>query len=183
MVTIVSFSGNLHVRADGVATVKDFTSEKGYVWFVALSPVPTAPCLFRPPYIPPPPVLPLRKPFWLAILFPFAKDTVSEADARRIYEWVGSWPGTTRDKIASGEITVSIAGFASRPGKGLYNLGLSERRAENVKNILRRFTGSNTKFDIRSYGTYSQNLIQQLLRVFDPNKFDQAAIIHFEDVQ
>ena len=135
------------------------------------------------PYKPVPPKPPVRKPFSLAILFPFAKDTVSESEARRMYEWVNSWPATTRDKIARGEITVSIAGLASRPGKGLYNLGLSERRAENVKNILRKFTGSNTKFDIRSYGTYSQSLIQQLLRVFDPNKFDQAAIIQFEDVE
>jgi hypothetical protein len=182
MDTIVSFSGDLYVRADGSARVGNFKSEKGLVWFVSLSnscPV-VAPFVHR---------APVRKSFSLAILFPFNKHRVSENDVRRIHDWVNSWPSRTREKIARKEILVTIEGFASHPGKGLYNLGLSGRRAEDVKNILRKFTGSNTEFNIRSSGEYSQNLpgrfdvIQWLKRAFDPNKYDQAAVIRFEDVE
>jgi hypothetical protein len=192
MDTIVSFSGNLHVRADGVATVTDFTSEKGYVWFVALAPYPTAPCLFRPPYLPPPPKAPVRKPYSLVILFPFAKREVSPNDKKRIDDWVSKLPAETREKIARNEITVTIEGFASRPGgeHSDYNRKLAADRAANVLNILRPSLGTFIpKFDLRSYGAWMRNLpslfdvSQWLQRFFDPKKYDQAVVIRFEDVE
>jgi hypothetical protein len=54
--------------------------------------------------------------------------------------------------------------------------------------ILKNFTGSNTKFDLRSQGEYSRNLpglfnvFQWLKRSLNPQKYDQAAVIRFEDV-
>jgi OmpA family len=182
MDTIVSFSGDLFVRADGSARIGNFSSEKGLVWFVSLG----NSCPIVAPYAPQAPV---RKSLSLPILFPFNKHKVSEIDVRRLHDWVKSWPSTIREKIARGEVMVTIEGFASRPGEGLYNLRLSERRAENVKNILRKFTGSNTRFDVRSHGAYSQNLpgifdvTQWLKRFFDPNKYDQAAVIRVEEAE
>ncbi len=184
MDTLVSFSGNLYVRADGSARIANFKSEKDLVWYGDI----TNSCLVAKPYVPPPPKVPVRKYFSLPVLFPFDKHAVSETDAKRIHDWVGTWPGTTRDKVAKGEITVTIEGFASKPGQVFYNLDLSERRAESVKNILRKFSGSNTKFDLRSQGALSQNLpgafdmLGWLKRSFDPNKYDQAAVIRFEDI-
>jgi hypothetical protein len=182
MDTVVSFSGNLYVRADGSARVADFKSEKDLVWYGTM----TNSCSVVPPYIPKAPV---RKYFSLPILFPIGKHAVSANDIKRIHAWTVSWPSTTRMKIARGEIMVTIEGFASRPGGELYNLKLSERRAESVKNILKKFAGSNTKFDLRSQGEYSRNLpglfdvFQWLKRFLDPQKYDQAAVIRFEDVE
>ena len=81
---------------------------------------------------------PVRKHYSQPILFRFNKDDVSETYARQMGAWVAAWPRETQEKVASGDITVHIEGFASRPGKGLYNSDLSERRAENTKKILRR---------------------------------------------
>jgi outer membrane protein OmpA-like peptidoglycan-associated protein len=184
MDTLVSFSGNLFVRADGSARVSDFKSEKDLVWYADM----TNSCSVAKPYVPPPPKVPVTKYFSLPILFPFAKHDVSPTDVKRIHDWRDSWPSTTREKVARGEIPVTIEGFASKPGGVLYNLALSERRANSVMNILRKFAGSNTKFDLRSQGALSQNLpgmfdvFGWIKRMMDPNKFDQAAIIRFQDV-
>ena len=180
MDTIVSFSGDLHVRADGSARIENFKSEKGYVWYASM----TNNCAIAAPCVPKEPFLKL---FWLPILFPLGKHKVSEDCVRIMHEWVSSWPNATREKIARGAITMIIEGFASRPGGELFNLELSELRAESVKNILKKFTGSNTKFDVRSHGKYRQNLpgllnvVEWLKRFFNPNKYDQAAVIRFED--
>jgi outer membrane protein OmpA-like peptidoglycan-associated protein len=193
--TIVSFSGNLYVRADGFATVRNFTSEKGYVWLVGMHPYPLHGCPFKLPYKPVLPKPPVRKTFSLIppILFPFNKATVSPNERKRIFQWIMSWPDTTRQKIARGEITITIEGFASRPG-GEYsesNVKLAKDRAAAVVNILKPPLGSlaTPKFDVRSYGAWMRNLprlfdvSQWLQRFFDPNKYDQAVVIRFEDVE
>jgi OmpA family len=170
-----SLWGELNVRADGGVKIS-VGSEKNRVRYELM----TNSCPITAPYIP------VKKPYSLPILFRFNQDDISEAYARDMNNWVASWPREIQEKVASGDITVRIEGFASRPGKGLYNLGLSERRAENAKKILRRFTGSNTKFDTRAYGAYRQNLpgllnvIEWIKRFLDPNKYDQAAVIWFE---
>ena len=183
MDTVVSFWGNLYVRADGSARVSDFGSEKNLVWYGDL----TNSCSVAKPYVPPPPKVPVKKYFSLPILFPFDKHDVSPTDVKRIHDWRDSWPSTTREKVARGEIPVTIEGFASKPGGLLYNIELSGRRANNVMTILRKFAGSNTKFDLRSQGALTQNLpgmfdvLGWIKRMMDPNKYDQAAVIRFED--
>jgi outer membrane protein OmpA-like peptidoglycan-associated protein len=185
MNTLVSFSGNLYVRADGSARLADFKCEDDLVWYDSM----TNSCAVAPPYIPPPVKLPVKKYFSLAVLFPFKKHTVSEADIIRINEWYKGWPKTTRDKVERGEILVTIEGFASRPGGTVYNLKLSDRRAESVMAVLRRFTGTNTKFNIKSQGDLSPNIpaffdvMEWMRRFFNPQKYDQAAVIRFEDVE
>jgi len=107
--TIVSFSGDLYVRADGSVRVEHFQAEKDYVWLGSLS----NNCPLIAPFVP------KRNFFSIAILFPFAKDNVSESEVRRLYEWVSHLPASTREKFSRGEITVNIDGFASRPGREL----------------------------------------------------------------
>jgi outer membrane protein OmpA-like peptidoglycan-associated protein len=167
-----SLWGELNVRANG--DVKIWVgSEKDRVRFDVM----TNSCPITAPYVP------IKKSYSLPILFRFNKDNVSETYARQMSDWVFSWPRETQEKVANGDITVHIEGFASRPGKGLYNLRLSERRLENTTKILRGFTGSNTKFDTHYYGAYRQNLPGLLdvtgwiRRFLDPNKYDQAAVI------
>jgi outer membrane protein OmpA-like peptidoglycan-associated protein len=167
--------GELDVGADGSAKLNIRSDDNR----VLADPM-TNSCPISTPYVP------VKKSYQLPILFRFNKDDVSETYARQINDWVAGWPRETQEKVASGDITVHIEGFASRPGKGLYNFDLSERRAENTKKILRGFTGSNAKFDMRHYGAYRQNLpglfdvIQWIRRFLDPNKYDQAAVIWFE---
>lgn len=179
MDTVVSFSGELYVRADGSARIVNFKSERGYVW---PSPM-TNNCPFVAPYAPKPPI---RKLFWKPVMFPFGKHKVSDDSAQEMFKWFNSWPTEIKGKIARGEAIITIEGFASRPGGKLYNLSLSKKRAESVMNILRQFAGSNTKFDLRSYGEFNQNLpgsfqiAEWLKRFFDPKKYDQAAVIRFE---
>jgi hypothetical protein len=181
MDTVVSFSGELYVKADGSARIENFKSEKGYVW---PSPIINS-CPVIAAYAP---KARMSKQYWLPVFFQFNKHEISD-QARKIYDWFSSWPDSTKDKIARGEITVIVEGFASRPGGGLYNLELSEKRAKNVMNILRKFSGSNTKFDFKSYGKFRQNLpsflnvVEWLKRFFDTNKYDQAAVIRFEDFE
>jgi outer membrane protein OmpA-like peptidoglycan-associated protein len=169
--------GELDVSADGSARLNVRSDDNR----VLTDPM-TNSCPITGPYAQ------VRKHYSLPILFRFNKDDISETYARQMDAWVASWPRETQEKVASGDITVRIEGFASRPGTGLYNSDLSERRAENTKKMLRRFTGSNTKFDTRAYGAYRQNLpslfdvIQWIKRFLDPNKYDQAAVIWFEDV-
>jgi OmpA family len=181
MDTVVSFSGELYVRADGFARIENFNSEKGYVWPLPM----TNNCPVIAPYTP---KVPISKQYWLPVFFQFNKHEASD-QARKIYDWFSSWPDSTKGKIARGEITVIVEGFASRPGGELYNLDLSEKRAKNVMNILSKFSGSNTKFDFKSYGKFKQNLpgflnvVEWLKRFFDTNKYDQAAIIRFVDIE
>lgn len=179
--TKVTIQGFLTVWGNGHAGIV-IESEKNWVFFDS----DFKPCPRLLPFVPKAPV---RKLFSLRppILFPIRKHEVSVDDVRRIDAWIKSWPSTTREKIARGDITVTIEGFASRPGGELKNLELSERRAESVKKILKSFF-SNIKFDLRSKGEYSQNLpdlsdvFQWLKRFLDPQKYDQAAVIRFQDV-
>ena len=170
--------GELDVGADGSARLNIRSDDNR----VLADPM-TNSCPITAPYVP------VRKNYSLPILFRFNKDDISETYARQMDAWVAGWPRETQEKVASGDITVHVEGFASRPGTGLYNSNLSERRAENTKKILRRSTGSNTKFDTRAYGAYRQNLpslfdvTQWIKRFLDPNKYDQAAVIWFEDVR
>jgi hypothetical protein len=182
MDTIVSFSGNLYVRADGSVRVENFKSEKGLVWFRGI----TSGCKVMAPFVA---KVPARKPFFFNILFPLNKDHLSDKNVRLMNEWIKSWPRGTREKVARGEIVLTVIGFASRPGKRLYNFALSGRRAESVKKVLRKLTGSNTNVNILSSGEYDQNLpdlfdiVQWLKRFFDPKKYDQSVVIRFEDVE
>jgi len=173
--------GELDVSADGSARLNIRSDDNRVLADPMTNDCPITP--ITAPYVP------VKKSYSLPILFRFNKDNVSETYARQMNDWVAGWPRATQEKVASGDVTVHIEGFASRPGTGLYNSDLSERRAENTKAILRRFTGSNTKFDTRGYGAYRQNLpglldvIGWMKRFFDPNKYDQAAVIWFEDVR
>ena len=84
---------------------------------------------------------------------------------------------------------MTIEGFASRPGGTVYNLKLSDRRAANVLAVLKRFTGTNAKFNVKSAGDLTSNvpalfdIIEWMKRFLDPQKYDQAAVIRFEDVE
>jgi hypothetical protein len=187
--TTVTIQGFLTVWGNGHAGIV-ISAEKN--WVSADSGF--KPCPMLPHYQPPPlpaPKPPVRKPYSFTVLFPIRSKKVSEEAARGIANWWNTEvPKKTQEKIIKGDITVSIIGFASRPGTGLYNLRLSGERATNVHKMLRKhFFGPNAKFDPRSYGEYIQNLpdlfdvIQWLKRAFDPNKYDQAAVIRFEDVE
>ncbi len=192
--TPFSFRGFVVAWANGhVGAIVTF-SEKDMVW-VDDALIGRKLCPMLPYYLPPPPKTPVRKSFSLSppILFPFNKATVSPNERQRIREWIKSWPATTREKIARGEITITIEGFASRPG-GEYsesNVRLAKDRAATVVNILKDPLGSLAipKFDVRSYGAWMRNLPrlfdvrQWLQRFFDPNKYDQAVVIRFEDVE
>jgi outer membrane protein OmpA-like peptidoglycan-associated protein len=168
--------GELDVSADGSAKL-NIRSDDNRVLADPMTDCPITPVTA--PYVP------VKKSYSLPILFRFNKDDVSETYARQMNDWVASWPCEIQEKVASGDITVHIEGFASRPGKPLYNLKLSRRRMKNVEEILKNLAG-NFKCDPRAYGAYRPNLpglldvMGWIKRFLDPNKYDQAAVIWFE---
>jgi hypothetical protein len=181
-----NIEGELDVRADGSASLAVRSPGSNRV----LADPMTNSCTVVAPYVPKAPV---RKHYSLRppILFPFGKAEVSKNDERRIYEWINSWPSGTLEKIVRGVITVNVEGFASRPG-GEYsaaNARLADSRKKNVENILKKPFGDHAKILSRSYGAWRRNLphlfdlSQWLQRFFDPNKYDQAVVIRFEDVE
>src|SRR5262245_59345314 len=181
--TSVSLKGFVTVWGNGFVGI-DIGSELD--WVLSSKP-PDKKCPIRPHYLPPP-----AKPkvhFSLPVLFPYGVSKVSPPDKERIRRWAYCLPSRLRDKMAAGEITVYIEGYASRPGAKERNQLLSEQRASNVMSVLAGPIGLNpnvTRFIPRFHGNNLQPLpglldvIGLVKRVLNPNKYDQAAVIHFD---
>jgi hypothetical protein len=187
--TPYSFHGYVEVWANGYVGIRVTYSEKDMVSFDYLSVDRTRCPLIRhtPPVVPKAPV---RKFYCFLVLFPFGSNIVSPNYYKQMHDWVESWPDTTRDKIARGKVMLNIEGYASPPGGGVFNLNLSGARAQNVLNFLMKFFKStDIKTVTRPHGEWKQNwrclgLYQRLKSLLsDRNKYDQAALIWFEDVE
>jgi hypothetical protein len=179
--SIYSFAGFVMIYGNGHFGVVITTSEDNKVVYdYKRFNIPHKNCERLPHTIPPLPLQP--KPYGMAIYFPMGKDEVSASEAQRLLIWKNSIPTGTLEKIARGEITITITGYASRPGKPDFNLKLSDGRAQNARIAVQRFFGNNSKVNIQSYGNFDPNWVQKILRFKDPNKYEQVALISFDEI-
>jgi len=93
------------------------------------------------------------------VLFPPPKngkgqDAVSSAQQQDLINWYQGLSDRTKENIDEGAIEISVEGHTSTTGDNAMNLGLSERRKDNVKNILSVFVSNHAKFNFRSTGEY-----------------------------
>jgi Domain of unknown function (DUF4157) len=93
------------------------------------------------------------------VLFPPPKrgkgqDAVSGTERDTLIYWCQHLNDETKKQIQAGVIPISLEGHASTTGDTGMNLDLSQRRMDNVKNILSTFVGNRAVFETRSAGKY-----------------------------
>lgn len=110
----------------------------------AAAPTPT-------PTPPPPPTAPTRVVFSADSLFDFDQSIVKDSGKRDLDKFVADLRGASFDNIA-------VTGHTDRIGNREYNLGLSQRRADAVKNYLVQ-TGQLPAAKITSRGVNGQNSV------------------------
>jgi hypothetical protein len=140
MDTIVSFWGDLFVRADGSTRVKNFKAEKDLVWYDSMS----NSCqiiVLQPP-------LPVPMPYLHPVYFAVKSSNINSNDVREIQNWFNNkLTSKVRAKIQNRELPIILEGRASTTGSDLFNTELSKKRVKRVKEILIGLTGPNA--DIR----------------------------------
>lgn len=146
----VSFSGELLLKADGTVTLRNFTSERNWVW---VGQPPTS-CSRVAPWTPPAPIVPTRMPVVRTVYFQPGSDRIVEDDERRLMAWFRTFGPVTKASIARGDSPVQVEGFASTTQGGPANLRLSRRRAERVAQLIRDALGSNTAVNVFARGEY-----------------------------
>ncbi len=139
----VSFWGHLLVRADGSAKLH-IESEDDSV----LGGIFKGSCPRKAP--PGPAVL---KPSWTLVYFsPSGSWTLSKAERDKLSLWWNKLPGSVRDRVVAGQISVNLHGYASTKGATRSNRILSKKRAEEVREILMGDAGSKAEYRIFPHG-------------------------------
>ena len=162
--TKVGFDGVLTVRADGASSLR-LTSERNWVNVRSMS----AACPIVLPTVPrvEVPRVQIPQTYQLTVYFnPAGSDRIREGDERNIVRWLESLPGTTRGKISSGTLPITLEGYASTTQGAAANRDLSRRRVLRVQRILQDIAGSRAQFDVRAYGEH---------RASTPDRVEDAA--------
>jgi outer membrane protein OmpA-like peptidoglycan-associated protein len=137
---VFSFSGELHVGADGTARITIQSEEDNVRAIEFTKPVITA--------LPVPAKITSRGD----VTFPVRSADLSSDSVGRIKGWYEGLPQNVRQQVASGATPIDLHGFASTTGSVVFNQGLSRARVEAVQRVLRDFTGSNAKFNVYAHG-------------------------------
>lgn len=116
----------------------------------SVSPPPLCP---SPPPVPVPKPLPVPKPYELTVYFsPPSSYKIRAGDEAKILNWYSVLPSPTRMKIKSGKLPLVVEGYASTTQPADKNKELSEKRAHQVIDILKKVAGTSAKFVVYPYG-------------------------------
>lgn len=137
----VSFSGELHLKADGTMTLS-VSSERNWVRGGTFTNVRRTP-------LPGPIVV---TPFWDVQFSPPGSDTVSDTAIRELRGWYDRLSAELRGRIERGDVPIELNGYASTTGSVADNQALARRRAENVQRVLGDFAGSTARFRVVVHG-------------------------------
>jgi len=78
----------------------------------------------------------------LIVYFPVRLHTLAERQRREIVNWFLQFPDSVKRGITNGSLRLSIDGYASTTSDPDFNMGLSRRRAETIRDILAGASGS-----------------------------------------
>ncbi|MFL5606195.1 MAG: OmpA family protein, partial [Gemmatimonadaceae bacterium] len=144
----VSFTGELRIRADGMATCV-IRSERQWVYlppdgfnYLRRLPLPT----------------PRAEMHAFEVLFsPAGSDRINAGTERAVLDWYDRLDAELRRNVANGSIQVVLHGYASTTGDEPHNRVLARRRAERVQTILRDQLGPNARIEVVAHGERGVN--------------------------